>query len=284
MGPSSETPMGQTVDQTDDSCPGPDPISVLGEAPCALRQGSHELPLTLLRLQTEDSPAPTSAQVPTRAHTYTCTAPRGAPGRTGISSTWDQGSPWGLHTREAGPWPPSFLGWDLPGLIPLVRAAAGPEPHPSPRARLWSPGRRHHPGCGTFELSGCSGSGQMGVSIGCQVGRVRGPWTPLGEMWVGLDPTAPSPRWQGHPSPGSQREGPFLQDCGLGGPHVTALGLPGQGQNQLSLPEAPEMRESRGGHLDGYFGRLVTSEGWAVGRQAPSLGGSLLSRVGWPVN
>lgn len=134
------------LDQTDDSCPGPDPISVLGEAPCALRQGSHELPLTLLRLQGEDSPALTSAQVPTRAHMYTCTAARGAPGRTGISSMWDQGSPWGLHTREAGPRPPSFLGWDLPGLIPLVRAAAGPEPHPSPQARLWSPGRRPPPG------------------------------------------------------------------------------------------------------------------------------------------
>ena len=157
-------------------------------------------------------------------------------------------------------------------------------PTPPHRPVSGPPADAHHPGCGAFGLSGCSGSGQMGMSISCQGGRVRGPWMPLGEMWVGLDPTAPSPRWQGHPSPGSQREGPFLQDCGLRGPHVTALGLPGQGQNQLSLPEAPEMHESRGGHLDGYLGRLVTSEGWAVGRQAPSLGGSLLSRVGWPVN
>lgn len=68
----------------------------------------------------------------------------------------------------------------------------------------------------------------------------------------------------------SREKALFLQDSGLRGPHVTARGLSGQGQSQLSLPDAPEMRESRGGHLDGYFGRLVTSKGWVAGSQAPS--------------
>lgn len=68
----------------------------------------------------------------------------------------------------------------------------------------------------------------------------------------------------------SREKALFLQDSGLRGPHVTARGPSGQGQSQLSLPDAPEMRESRGGHLDGYFGRLVTSKGWVAGSQAPS--------------
>lgn len=68
----------------------------------------------------------------------------------------------------------------------------------------------------------------------------------------------------------SREKALFLQDSGLRGPHVTAWGPSGQGQSQLSLPDAPEMRESRGGHLDGYFGRLVTSKGWVAGSQAPS--------------
>lgn len=270
MGPSSETPVGQTVDQTDDSCPGPDPISVLGEAPCALRQGSHELPLTLLRLQREDSPAPTPAQVPTHAHSQLPGKARGGQGSPphGIREARGDSVP-----ERLGPGCPHFWAgtcwgsycWS--GLQQALNPAppTGPALVPRPMPTVRDAERLGFLAAWVLDKWACPSAARWE--------RSEDPGRPgRRPMWVGLDPTAPFPRWQGHASPGSQREGPFLQDCGLRGPHVTALGLPGQGQNQLSLPEAPEMRESRGSHLDGYSGRLVTSEGWAAGRQAPSLG------------
>ena len=204
--------------------------------------------------------------VPTRAHTCTCTAPLGAPGRTGISSTWDQGSPWGRHTREAGPRLPSFLGRDLPRLILLVRAAAGPEPRPSPQARLWSPGRCPLPrmwNVWAFWLPGFLTNGRVHWQPGGKGQRTLGP---PGRDVARFGPHSPLPQIAGTPQPWQPERRAF--SSGLWSPRPTChcSGLPRQGQNQLSLPEAPEMCLSRDGYLDGYFGRQVTRGGWSGAR------------------
>lgn len=203
-----------------------------------------------------------------------CMAPAGTPGREASGDS---------STREWASAAPCFWGWDLPGLTQLVSAAAGTvqsacatDLSPPRRAHLWPPSRYPLPrmlDIWAFWRQGFRTSG-----------RVH--WLPGGKGQRALDPRVrPLLRPRGGMRPGTgptghrQREGPFLQDCGLTGPHVTALGLPGQGQNQLSLPDAPEVRESRGGHLDGYFGRLVTSEGWWQGAR-PLLQRSLLSLCG----
>lgn len=205
----------------------------------------------------------------------------GSPGEDRGLLTWDQGSPWGLRTERLGPGCPHFWAETCQGsycwsglqqaLNPGPSTGPALVPRPMPTAR--DAERLDFLAARVLDKWACPSAARWE--------RSEDPGRPgRRPMWVGLNPTAPFPRWQGHASPGSQREGPFLQDCGLRGPHVTALGLPGQGQNELSLPEAPETRESRGSHLDGYSGRLVTSEGGQLGAR-PLLWG--FSPVPWGV-
>lgn len=132
--------------------------------------------------------------------------------RTGISSTWDQGSPWGRHTREAGPRLPSFLGWDLPWLIPLVRAAAGPEPRPSPQARLWPPGRCPLPrmwNVWAFWLPGFPTNGRVHLAARWEGSEDPGtPWEGCGQVW---SPQSPPPDGRDTPALVAREKGLFFR-------------------------------------------------------------------------